>query len=113
MEDEVKGAREAGLLQNGKSISTMVALVNASISPPPWASCTCCCTTGQDKLHARSPVNSSSPSSHWVVARFGGQRFGEMEVWASLHAANVLQEILTVKSDDVDGRTRIYEHGEG
>ena len=44
-------------------------------------------------------------------ARFGGQRFGEMEVWAleAYGAAYVLQELLTVKSDDVEGRTKIYE----
>ncbi|MBL04226.1 MAG: hypothetical protein CMJ99_01155, partial [Planctomycetes bacterium] len=42
---------------------------------------------------------------------FGGQRFGEMEVWAleAYGAANILQELLTVKSDDVDGRAKIYE----
>src|SRR5262249_46883744 len=44
-------------------------------------------------------------------AQFGGQRFGEMEVWAleAYGAAHVLQEILTVKSDDVNGRSRVYE----
>ena len=44
-------------------------------------------------------------------AQFGGQRFGEMEVWAleAYGAAHTLQEILTVKSDDVQGRSRIYE----
>jgi DNA-directed RNA polymerase subunit beta len=44
-------------------------------------------------------------------AQFGGQRFGEMEVWAleAYGAAHTLQELLTVKSDDVSGRTRIYE----
>ena len=44
-------------------------------------------------------------------ARFGGQRFGEMEVWAleAYGAAYILQELLTVKSDDVEGRTKIYE----
>ncbi len=44
-------------------------------------------------------------------ARSGGQRFGEMEVWAleAYGAAYILQELLTVKSDDVDGRTKIYE----
>ena len=44
-------------------------------------------------------------------AQFGGQRFGEMEVWAleSWGAANILQEILTIKSDDVTGRARAYE----
>ncbi|TDI13349.1 MAG: hypothetical protein E2P04_03495, partial [Acidobacteria bacterium] len=44
-------------------------------------------------------------------AQFGGQRFGEMEVWAleAYGAAHILQELLTVKSDDVQGRTKIYE----
>jgi DNA-directed RNA polymerase subunit beta len=44
-------------------------------------------------------------------AQFGGQRFGEMEVWAieAYGAANILQEILTVKSDDVNGRAKAYE----
>ncbi|MFI3314977.1 MAG: hypothetical protein R3Y04_04880, partial [Rikenellaceae bacterium] len=44
-------------------------------------------------------------------AQFGGQRFGEMEVWAleAFGAANILQEILTIKSDDVVGRTKAYE----
>ena len=53
-----------------------------------------------------------SPSSRWAVrAQFGGQRFGEMEVWAleAYGAANMLQEILTIKSDDVVGRAKIYE----
>ena len=53
-----------------------------------------------------------SPSSHWAVKRkFGGQRFGEMEVWAleAYGAAYTLQEMLTVKSDDVAGRTKVYE----
>jgi DNA-directed RNA polymerase subunit beta len=46
-----------------------------------------------------------------VKPTFGGQRFGEMEVWAleAFGAANILQEILTVKSDDVNGRARAYE----
>jgi hypothetical protein len=67
----------------------------------------------QDKLHARSTGSYSLITQQPLggKARFGGQRFGEMEVWAleAYGAANVLQEILTVKSDDVDGRTRIYE----
>ncbi len=54
----------------------------------------------------------SLPSSHLGgKAQFGGQRFGEMEVWAleAFGAANILQEILTVKSDDVVGRAKAYE----
>ena len=52
-------------------------------------------------------------SSLWVVkAQFGGQRFGEMEVWAleAYGAAYTLQEMLTVKSDDVNGRTKMYKN---
>lgn len=52
-------------------------------------------------------------SSRWVVkAQFGGQRFGEMEVWAleAYGAAYTLQEMLTVKSDDVNGRTKMYKN---
>ncbi|MDA3959582.1 MAG: DNA-directed RNA polymerase subunit beta [Planctomycetota bacterium] len=67
----------------------------------------------EDKLHARSTGSYSLITQQPLggKARFGGQRFGEMEVWAleAYGCANVLQEILTVKSDDVDGRTRIYE----
>ena len=67
----------------------------------------------EDKLHARSTGSYSLITQQPLggKARFGGQRFGEMEVWAleAYGAANVLQEVLTVKSDDVDGRTRIYE----
>ncbi len=66
-----------------------------------------------DKVHARSTVRTrSSPNNRWAVsARFGGQRFGEMEVGAleAYGAAYILQELLTVKSDDVEGRTKIYE----
>ena len=67
----------------------------------------------EDKLHARATGSYSLITQQPLggKARYGGQRFGEMEVWAleAYGAANVLQEILTVKSDDVDGRTRIYE----
>jgi DNA-directed RNA polymerase subunit beta len=66
-----------------------------------------------DKIHARAtgPYSLITQQPLGGKARFGGQRFGEMEVWAldAYGAANILQEILTVKSDDVDGRTRIYE----
>ncbi|GDY14121.1 DNA-directed RNA polymerase subunit beta [Planctomycetota bacterium] len=67
----------------------------------------------EDKLHARATGSYSLITQQPLggKARFGGQRFGEMEVWAleAYGASHVLQEILTVKSDDVDGRTRIYE----
>ncbi len=66
-----------------------------------------------DKIHARAtgPYSLITQQPLGGKARAGGQRFGEMEVWAleAYGAANVLQELLTVKSDDVDGRTKIYE----
>jgi DNA-directed RNA polymerase subunit beta len=66
-----------------------------------------------DKVHARAtgPYSLITQQPLGGKARFGGQRFGEMEVWAleAYGAAHVLQELLTVKSDDVEGRTRIYE----
>jgi DNA-directed RNA polymerase subunit beta len=66
-----------------------------------------------DKVHARAtgPYSLITQQPLGGKARFGGQRFGEMEVWAleAYGAASILQELLTVKSDDVDGRTKIYE----
>jgi DNA-directed RNA polymerase subunit beta len=66
-----------------------------------------------DKIHARAtgPYSLITQQPLGGKARSGGQRFGEMEVWAleAYGAANVLQELLTVKSDDVEGRTKIYE----
>ncbi len=66
-----------------------------------------------DKIHARSigPYSLVTQQPLGGKAQFGGQRFGEMEVWAlyAYGAANVLQEIMTVKSDDVVGRTKTYE----
>ncbi|MBI4584196.1 MAG: DNA-directed RNA polymerase subunit beta [Planctomycetes bacterium] len=66
-----------------------------------------------DKIHARAtgPYSLITQQPLGGTARFGGQRFGEMEVWAleAYGAANILQELLTVKSDDVDGRAKIYE----
>ena len=66
-----------------------------------------------DKLHARStgPYSLVTQQPLGGKAQFGGQRFGEMEVWAlyAYGAAHVLQEILTVKSDDVVGRVKVYE----
>ena len=67
-----------------------------------------------DKMHARSigPYSLITQQPLGGKAQFGGQRFGEMEVWAleAFGAAHILQEILTVKSDDVMGRTKTYEH---
>ncbi len=66
-----------------------------------------------DKIHARSigPYSLITQQPLGGKAQFGGQRFGEMEVWAleAYGAANVLQELLTAKSDDVQGRAKIYE----
>ncbi|MFM9166243.1 MAG: DNA-directed RNA polymerase subunit beta, partial [Candidatus Limnocylindrus sp.] len=67
----------------------------------------------EDKIHARStgPYSLITQQPLGGKAQFGGQRFGEMEVWAlqAYGAANILQEILTVKSDDVVGRVQAYE----
>jgi len=67
-----------------------------------------------DKMHARStgPYSLVTQQPLGGKAQFGGQRFGEMEVWAleAYGASYVLQEMLTVKSDDVNGRTRVYEN---
>ena len=66
-----------------------------------------------DKIHARAvgPYSLVTQQPLGGKAQYGGQRFGEMEVWAleAYGAAYTLQELLTVKSDDVQGRTRIYE----
>ena len=66
-----------------------------------------------DKIHARSvgPYSLITQQPLGGKAQYGGQRFGEMEVWAleAYGAAYTLQELLTVKSDDVNGRTRMYE----
>jgi DNA-directed RNA polymerase subunit beta len=70
-----------------------------------------------DKIHARAvgPYSLVTQQPLGGKAQYGGQRFGEMEVWAmeAYGAAYTLQELLTVKSDDVQGRTRIYEHRQG
>src|SRR5690606_10608161 len=66
-----------------------------------------------DKMHARSigPYSLITQQPLGGKAQFGGQRFGEMEVWAleAFGAANILREVLTVKSDDVLGRARAYD----
>jgi len=67
----------------------------------------------EDKIHARStgPYSLITQQPLGGKAQFGGQRFGEMEVWAleAYGAANILQELLTVKSDDIVGRVKTYE----
>jgi len=66
-----------------------------------------------DKMHARSigPYSLITQQPLGGKAQFGGQRFGEMEVWAlqAFGAANILQELLTLKSDDIVGRAKTYE----
>ena len=66
-----------------------------------------------DKMHARStgPYSLVTQQPLGGKAQFGGQRFGEMEVWAleAFGASHVLQEILTIKSDDIIGRAKAYE----
>jgi DNA-directed RNA polymerase subunit beta len=66
-----------------------------------------------DKMHARSigPYSLITQQPLGGKAQFGGQRFGEMEVWAleAYGAANILQELLTIKSDDIIGRAKTYE----
>ncbi|MFN6037618.1 MAG: DNA-directed RNA polymerase subunit beta, partial [Bacteroidota bacterium] len=66
-----------------------------------------------DKMHARSigPYSLITQQPLGGKAQFGGQRFGEMEVWAleAFGASNILQEMLTIKSDDVSGRAKAYE----
>jgi DNA-directed RNA polymerase subunit beta len=66
-----------------------------------------------DKIHARAigPYSLVTQQPLGGKAQFGGQRFGEMEVWAleAYGAANILQELLTIKSDDVSGRAKAYE----
>jgi DNA-directed RNA polymerase subunit beta len=67
----------------------------------------------EDKMHARStgPYSLITQQPLGGKAQFGGQRFGEMEVWAleAYGAAHTLQEILTIKSDDIEGRNAAYE----
>ena len=66
-----------------------------------------------EKIHARSigPYSLVTQQPLGGKAQFGGQRFGEMEVWAleAYGASHILQEMLTIKSDDVAGRTKVYE----
>jgi DNA-directed RNA polymerase subunit beta len=114
-EDIVKCLEEAGLPKHGKTI-----LYDGRTGEPFEQEV----TVGyiymmklhhlvDDKIHARAtgPYSLITQQPLGGKARFGGQRFGEMEVWAleAYGAAYMLQEMLTVKSDDVEGRTKIYE----
>ncbi|MCZ7644060.1 MAG: DNA-directed RNA polymerase subunit beta [Planctomycetota bacterium] len=114
-EEIVDCLREAGLPEDGKSV------LHDGRTGEPFDQKVC---VGQiymlklhhlvaDKIHARAtgPYSLITQQPLGGKARSGGQRFGEMEVWAleAYGAANILQELLTVKSDDVEGRTKIYE----
>jgi len=115
-EDQIRGElKKAGLPEDGK-----VVLYDGRTGEPYEQKV----TVGQiymlkldhlvdDKVHARAtgPYSLITQQPLGGKARFGGQRFGEMEVWAleAYGAAHILQELLTVKSDDVEGRTKIYE----
>lgn len=115
-EEEIRAAlKEAGLPESGKSI-LYDGRTGEQFEQP--------VTVGyiymlklhhlvDDKVHARAtgPYSLITQQPLGGKARFGGQRFGEMEVWAleAYGAAYILQELLTVKSDDVEGRTKIYE----
>lgn len=115
-EDEIKKLlREAGLPESGKTI------LYDGVTGEPFDQEV---TVGyiymmklyhlvDDKIHARStgPYSLITQQPLGGKAQFGGQRFGEMEVWAleAYGAAHTLQELLTVKSDDVEGRAKVYE----
>jgi DNA-directed RNA polymerase subunit beta len=115
-EDEIKGLlREAKLPTSGKTI-----LYDGRSGKPFHQEVTVgyiymlkLAHLVDDKMHARSigPYSLVTQQPLGGKAQFGGQRFGEMEVWAleAYGAAHTLQEMLTVKSDDVEGRNRIYE----
>jgi DNA-directed RNA polymerase subunit beta len=115
-EEEIRGElRRAGLPENGKTI-----LFDGRTGDPFDTEVTVGVLymmklhhLADDKIHARSigPYSLVTQQPLGGKAQFGGQRLGEMEVWAleAYGAAFGLQEFLTVKSDDVTGRTRIYE----
>ena len=94
---------------------TTAAPASRSTARSPSATSTCSSSHHlvEDKIHARStgPYSLITQQPLGGKAQFGGQRFGEMEVWAleAYGAANILQELLTVKSDDVMGRVQTYE----
>jgi DNA-directed RNA polymerase subunit beta len=103
-------------IPSGRPSSTTGAPATPSSDRSPWATCTCSSSTtwwttrcmpappGPYSLVTQQPLGGK--------AQFGGQRFGEMEVWAleAYGAAYTLQEMLTVKSDDVNGRTKMYKN---
>ena len=115
-EKEIRGALElAGLRSDGKSI-LYDGRTGEAFDNPVTVGCVYFLKLHHlvdDKIHARStgPYSLVTQQPLGGKAQFGGQRFGEMEVWAleAYGAAYTLQEILTVKSDDVTGRVRTYE----
>jgi DNA-directed RNA polymerase subunit beta len=114
--DELQGEmKKAGIPQDGK-IALIDGRTGEQIDNPVSVGFTYIMKLShlvEDKIHARSigPYSLITQQPLGGKAQFGGQRFGEMEVWAleAYGAAHTLQEILTVKSDDVRGRSRVYE----
>jgi DNA-directed RNA polymerase subunit beta len=116
-EESIKELLElAGMPRAARSRSTTAAPATPSIARSPSATCTCSSsTTWWTTRCMRAPPGSYSLVTQQPLggkAQFGGQRFGEMEVWAleAYGAAYTLQEMLTVKSDDVAGRTKMYKN---
>jgi DNA-directed RNA polymerase subunit beta len=119
--DGARGEEIAAALQKaGLDVSGQVTLIDGRTGEPFDRKVTVGCIymlklhhMVDDKIHARSigPYSLVTQQPLGGKAQFGGQRFGEMEVWAlqAYGAAYTLQEILTVKSDDVTGRTKAYE----
>ncbi len=115
-EEQLRGLlKEAELPETGQA-KLFDGLTGEAFSRPVTVGCTYMLKLAHmvdDKMHARSigPYSLVTQQPLGGKAQFGGQRFGEMEVWAleAYGAANTLQELLTVKSDDVVGRTKIYE----
>jgi len=103
-----------GYPRTARSSSATDARASHSTGPSRSASSTCSSSTtrgGQDPRPSTGPYSLITQQPLGGKAQFGGQRFGEMEVWAleAYGAANILQELLTVKSDDVMGRVQTYE----
>ena len=115
-EEEIRAClKEAGLPEDGKAV-----LYDGRTGEPFHQRVTVGCMymmkldhLVDEKVHARAtgPYSLITQQPLGGKARYGGQRFGEMEVWAleAYGAAHILQELLTVKSDDIEGRTKIYE----
>ena len=115
MEEVAQELKKAKLPEFGRTYCTMV-LQGIRFDQPVTVGVIYMLKLGHlvdDKMHARSigPYSLITQQPLGGKAQFGGQRFGEMEVWAleAFGASHVLQEILTVKSDDVIGRAKAYE----